>query len=95
MTSPLNVSCSTEPFADYSVLYRNIASVDDCVEFQSDHLSGASLCDLWKVTLNPEKCKAPHVTKSKCPLVHQYVRNENNLSAVDKHKHLGIWIELL
>ena len=27
------------------------------------------------------------------PLVHQYVINENNLSAVDKHKHLGIWIE--
>ena len=44
-------------------------------------------------TLNPEKCKALHVTKSKCPLVHQYVINENNLSAVDKHKHLGFWIE--
>ena len=26
-------------------------------------------------------------------IVHQYVINENNLSAVDKHKHLGIWIE--
>ena len=36
---------------------------------------------------------ALHVTKSNCPLVHQYVINENNLSAVDKHKHLGIWIE--
>ena len=32
-------------------------------------------------------------TKSKCPLVPQYVINENNLLAVDKHKHLGIWIE--
>ena len=48
---------------------------------------------MWKVTLNPEKCKTLHVTKSKCPLVYQYVINENNLSAVDKHKHLGIWIE--
>ena len=46
-----------------------------------------------KVTLKSEKCKALHVTKSSCPLVHQYVINENNLSAVDKHKHLGIWIE--
>ena len=32
----INVSCSTELFADDSVLYRNIASVDDCVEFQGD-----------------------------------------------------------
>ena len=56
-------------------------------------MSAASWCDLWKVTLKSEKCKALHVTKSNCPLVHEYVINENNLSAVDKHKYLGIWIE--
>ena len=66
---PLNVSCTTELFADDSVLYRNITSVDDCVEFQGDLLSVASWCDLWKVTLKPEKCKALHVTKSKCPFI--------------------------
>ena len=32
----LNVSFSTELFADDSVLYRNIAFVDDCVEFQGN-----------------------------------------------------------
>ena len=90
---PLGVSCSTELFADDCVLYRKIASEDDCVEFQDDLLSAASWCDLWKVTLKSEKCKVLHVTKSKCPLVHQYVINDNNLSAADKHKHLGIWIE--
>ena len=89
----LSVSCSTELFADVIVLCLKIASEDDCVEFQDDLLSAASWCDLWKVTLKSEKCKALHVTKSKCPLVHQYVTNENNLSAVDIHKHLGIWIE--
>ena len=88
---PLNVSCGTELFADDSVLYRNIASVDDCVEFQGDLLSQLPPGDCCLlVTLNPEKCKALHVTKSRCPLVHQYVINGNNLSAVDKHKHLGI-----
>ena len=59
-------------------------------------MPATSWCDFWKVTLKSEKCKALHVTKSKCPLVHQYkliMINENNLSAVDKHKHLGIWIE--
>ena len=81
---PLSVSCSTELFADD----RKIASEDDCVEFQDNLLYAASRCDLWKITLR----KAQHVTKSKCPLVYQYVINENNLSAVDKHKHLGIWI---
>ena len=35
--------------------------------------------------LKSKKCKALHVTKPKCSLVHQYVINENNLSAVDKH----------
>ena len=89
----LCVSCSIELFADDSVLYRKIASEGDCVEFQDDPLSASSWCDLRKVTLKSEKCKTLHVAKTKCPLVHQYVINENNLSAVDKHKHLGIWIE--
>ena len=60
MTLPFSVSCSTELFADDSVLYRKIASVDDCVEFQDDLLSAASWCDLLKVTLKSEKCKALH-----------------------------------
>ena len=90
---PLSVSCNTELFADDSVLYRKITTEDDCVKFQDDLLSAASWCDLWKVTLKSEKCKSLHVTKSKCPLVHQYVLNNDNLSIVNKHKHLGIWIE--
>ena len=90
---PLSVSCNTELFADDSVLYRKITTEDDCVKFQDDLLSAASWCDLWKVTLKSEKCKSLHVTKSKCPLVHQYVINDVNLSIVNRHKHLGIWIE--
>ena len=90
---PLSVSCNTELFADDSVLYRKITTEDDCVKFQDDLLSAASWCELWKVTLKSEKCTSLHVTKSKCPLVHQYVMNDVNLSIVNKHKHLGIWIE--
>lgn len=56
-------------------------------------MSAASWCDLWKVTLKSEECKSLHVTKSKCPLVYQYVINDDNLSIVNKHKNLGIWIE--
>ena len=90
---PLSVSCSTELFADDSALYRKIAYEDDSVEFQDDPLSAISWSDLWKVMLKSEKWKALHVTKSKFPLVLQYVINGKNLSAVDKHKHLDIWIE--
>ena len=45
---PLSVSCSTELFADDSVLYRKIASEDDCVESQDDLLSAASWCQSLK-----------------------------------------------
>jgi len=90
---PLSVSCNTEHFADDRVLYCKITTEDDCVKFQDDLLSATSWCDLWKVTLKSEKCKSLHVTKSKCPLVHQYVRNNDNLSIANKHKHLGIWIK--
>ena len=72
--------------------YTSHEPEDDCVKFQDDLLSAASWCDLWKVTLKSEKCKSLHVTKSKCPLVHQYVINDVHLSIVNKHKHLGIWI---
>ena len=91
---PLSVSCSAELFADDSVLYRKITSEDDCFEFQDDLMSAASWCDSWKAMLKSEKCKALHATKSKCPLVHQYVINKNNLSAVDKHKHLAFGLNL-
>ena len=43
---PLGVSCSTELFADDSVLYRKIKSEDDYVELQDDLLSAASWCTL-------------------------------------------------
>ena len=88
---PLSVSCNTEFLADDSVLYRKITTEDDCVEFQDDLLSAAFWWDSWKVTLKSEKCKSLHVTKSKCPLVHQYAINDDNLLIVIKHKHLD-WI---
>ena len=90
---PLIVSCNAELFAYDSVLYRKITTEDGCVEFQDDLMSAASWWELWRVALKSEKCKSLHVTKSKCPLVHQYVINDDNLSIVNKHKHLGIWIE--
>lgn len=87
---PLSVSCNMELFADDSVLHRKLTTEDNFVEFQDDLLSAASWCDLRKVTLKSMRCKSLHVPKSKCPLVHQYVINDDNLSKVNKNKHLGI-----
>ena len=69
-------------------IVRSHLSDDQCVEFQDDVLSAASWCDLSSLNATSFPGFSP-----KCLLVHQYVINKNNLSAVDRHKHLGIWIE--
>ena len=91
---PLSVSCSTELFADDSVLYRKIKSEDDCVELQDDLLSAASWCTSWKVTLKSEKCKSLHVSSvgsnKENIWVQRFWGNKNGFQRFSS-SHFGIW----
>ena len=90
---PSIVSCKTELFADDSVLYSQINSNQDCDELQDDLSCATSWCDAWQVALKSEKCEVLHISKARNPIVNEYRINNQNLRAVNHHKHLGIWLQ--
>ena len=90
---PLVVKCNCGLFADDSILHRKVASVSDCEELQTDLYSAYDWCNSWLVTLKSEKSKVLHLSKSKDPYPHEYWLSGKPLSAVDHHKHLGVWLE--
>ena len=90
---PLAVKCNCGLFADDSILHRKVASVSDFEELQTDLYSAYDWCNSWLVTLKSEKSKVLHLSKSKDPRHHEYWLSDKPLSAVDHHKHLGVWLE--
>lgn len=70
----------------------SFSSPSDCKKLQDDLSCASSWCDSWMVTIKSEKCKVLHTSKSKNPLLHQYDLCNPIMSAVKKHKHLGVWI---
>ena len=62
-------------------------------DFQTDLHSAYDWCNSWLVTLKSEKSKVLHLSRSKDPHHHEYWLSGKPLSAVDHHKHLGVWLE--
>ena len=71
----------------------NITSESDCEDLQTDLQSAYDRCNSWLVTLKSEKSKVLHLSRSKDPYHHEYWLSDKPLSAVDHHKHLGVWLE--
>ena len=60
----------------------------------TDLRSAYDWCNSWLVTLKSEKSKVVHLSRSKDPYHHEYWLSDKPLSAVDHHKHLGVWLKL-
>ena len=76
-----------------SILHRKIASESDFEGLQTDLHSAYDWPDSWLVTLKSQKSKVLHLSRSKDPYHHEYWLSDKPLSAVDHHKHLGVWLE--
>ena len=74
-------------------LYRKVTSESDSEDLQTDLQSAYDWCNSWLVTLKSEKSKVLHLSRSKDPYHHEYWLSDKPLSAVDHHKHLGVWLE--
>ena len=90
---PLAVKCNCGIFTDDSILHRKVTSESDCEDLQTDLHSAYDWCNSWLVTLKSEKSKGLHLSRSKDPYHHEYWLSDKSLSAVDHHKHLGVWLE--
>ena len=88
---PLSTPFSTTRlFADDSLIYRPIKSLPDCRLLQQDLNALEQWEQTWQMSFRPDKCKLIRFTRSQNPIIFNYHLHNQQLSAVNSHKYLGI-----
>lgn len=79
-------------FADDSILYKEINSMDDQITLQNDLQKVFSWADRWQMSFNASKCQYLQVTRKLRPLRCTYTVDGQHISQTNKHKYLGVTI---
>ena len=79
-------------FADDSLLYREIRSIQDGTILQEDLQTLVEWSATWQMKFHPLKCYHLRVTKKKHPLDTQYEMLGHNLERVEHYPYLGVEI---
>ena len=87
---PESVSSQCRLFADDSIIYREISTVNDCTSLQHDLDALEKWEGTWGMSFNPSKCNVIHVSRKKKPLLHTYHIKDTDLEAVDIATYLGV-----
>ena len=77
-------------FADDTLIYRIIETIDDERVLQRDLNCISEWCIQNKMKLNAAKCKVMRITRCKQPNVPIYYMNDSQLEVVSEFKYLGI-----
>lgn len=88
---PSRVHSSINLFADDCVIYREIRNANDSLALQSDLNAVSSWCSEWVMTLNINKCKVMHVSRTSAPSS-TYTLQQHTLDIVSSYKYLGVHI---
>lgn len=87
---PSCVSSNVRLFADDTVLYRRVTTVDDCRALQSDLDALAKWEDEWDMQFHPAKCQVMHIHRKRSPLAHKYTLHDTELASTNHVKYLGV-----
>ena len=87
---PSFVSSAIPQYADDTVLYRPIYSVQDEVNLQTDLDAIRTWSTINKLHLNAAKCVVMHITRSRRPIFVSYHMGDTPLETITTHKQLGI-----
>uniref|UniRef100_A0A6G5AA70 Putative endonuclease/reverse transcriptase n=1 Tax=Rhipicephalus microplus TaxID=6941 RepID=A0A6G5AA70_RHIMP len=79
-------------FADDCVLFRDINSLDDQNELNSNLHNIHLWCNEWGMILNAEKSVCMRLTRKKVPLNNTYQLGSSTLREVTSYKYLGLTI---
>ena len=79
-------------FADDSIVYREILSVDDHYILQRDLDLLADWSSKWLMHFNIKKCAVLSITRKRNPSLHHYTIFGESLERVDEHDYLGVRI---
>ena len=88
-----NIKSKIKLFADDSVLYRDIRTIDDCRVLQDDLPTLAHWSNTWQLQFNVSKCKVMCLSTKKLTQSINYQINNTNLEWVPVFKYLGLVID--
>ena len=86
----VNIKSRIRLFADDTLLYATVSSMDDANTLHQDLDSLVAWTNLWQMSLNRDKCKILNVYRSKNPIIHRYPLNGVPLESVSHHPYLGV-----
>ena len=79
-------------FADDSAVYREINSIDDCVQLQKD-LAGLERWEkMWSMQFHPDKCQLLRITNKRQPISFDYRIHGHTIQREDSIRYLGLTI---
>lgn len=87
---PNNLPCNIRMFADDCVIYRKITNTSEQIALQNDLNKLLDWCNLWLMTLNPNKCKLVSFHRRKNPLQFSYEIANIPVETSDSYKYLGV-----
>ena len=87
---PLYVKSNVRLFADDTVIYLTVKSVDDCLQLQQD-LHNLEIWESdWKMKFNISKCNVLRFTRRRHPVLYNYKLHGHYLDTVDSTKYLRV-----
>ena len=85
-----NCSSSVCLFADDTILYSVIESIDDSDKLQSDLDNIEQWAQKWLMKFNPSKCSVMRITRKCDPVIYDYKLMGHSLKSVSHHPYLGV-----
>ena len=85
-----NIISKIRLFADDSLLYLAISSLDDCKLLQKDLDRMVLWTKQWQMIFNPLKCYVLKITRSKKPVMFDYTIDGHILETVKSNPYLGV-----
>ncbi|KAL4226412.1 hypothetical protein ACF0H5_014395 [Mactra antiquata] len=86
------VKCKTRMFADDTICYMSIDSINDSISLQKDLQELEKWEKTWSMEFNPDKCEILRITRKKAPLIYPYKLHNIELKSTSQSKYLGVTI---
>lgn len=87
------VDCLFLGFADDLKIFKIVRNRGDCLALQDDLNRFSHWCNINRLTLNTDKCKAITFCKIKNPLIYEYSLNDTILQRTNLVRDLGVWLD--
>ena len=90
---PRSIKSKVRMYADDTLVYNVVISIDDCVQLQNDILLLERWASIWQMQFNPSKCEFLAITNKTSTARFTHYINEIPIKAVQHAKHLGVTID--